>query len=154
MLENCKTAQERWGGRHEMIDRWLFDRQQALISFFAIQGAQGEDNLAEQLQVFSQQLVDYISEGHFEIYEQLFHEAKEFDDGGLELAHDLYPKIELTTQRLLNFNDKYASIELVEANIATLNGDLSSLGEKMNERFDMEDQLIARLHTAHQKKIV
>ena len=87
MLENCKTAQERWGGTHEMIDRWLSDRQQALISFFAIQEAQGKENLAEQLQIFSQQLVDYISEGHFEIYEQLFREAKEYDDGGLELAH-------------------------------------------------------------------
>lgn len=153
MLENCKTAQERWGGTHEMIDRWLFDRQRALISFFALQEAQGTENLANQLQVFSQQLVDYISEGHFEIYEQLFREAKEYDDGGLELAHELYPHIEQTTQRLLNFNDKYASIDLVEANIAHLKGDLSSLGEKMSERFDMEDQLIARLHTAHQKTL-
>jgi len=149
MLENCKTAQERWGGTHEMIDRWLSDRQQTLISFFAIQDAQGKENLGEHLQVFGQQLVDYVSEGHFEIYEQLFREAKEFDDGGLDLARDLYPKIELTTQQLLNFNDKYASIELVDANVATIKSDLSLLGENMTERFDMEDQLIARLHTVH-----
>jgi regulator of sigma D len=149
MLENCKTAQERWGGTHEMIDRWLSDRQQSLISFFAIQDAQGREDLVDHLQVFSQQLVDYVSEGHFEIYEQLFREAKEFDDGGLDLARELYPKIELTTQQLLNFNDNYASIDLVDANIDALNSDLSSLGEIMTERFDMEDQLIARLHTVH-----
>jgi len=153
MLENCKTAQERWGGTHEMIDRWLSDRQQALISFFAIQDAQGKDNLGEHLQVFSEQLVDYVSEGHFEIYEQLFREAKEFDDGGLDLARELYPKIERTTQQFLNFNDKYASIDLVDANISTLKSDLSFLGEDMTERFDMEDQLIARLHTVHKKQL-
>ena len=153
MLENCKTAQERWGGTHEMIDRWLSDRQQALISFFAIQDAQGKDNLGEHLQVFSEQLVDYVSEGHFEIYEQLFREAKEFDDGGLDLARELYPKIERTTQQFLNFNDKYASIDLVDANISSLKSDLSSLGEDMTERFDMEDQLIARLHTVHKKQL-
>ncbi|WP_320823062.1 sigma D regulator [Reinekea sp.] len=153
MLENCKTAQERWGGTHEMIDRWLSDRQQALISFFAIQDAQGKENLAENLQIFSQQLVDYVSEGHFEIYEQLFREAKEFDDGGLDLARELYPKIELTTQQLLNFNDRYASIDLVDANITTLKSDLSALGENMTERFDMEDQLIERLHTVHKKQL-
>ncbi len=154
MLENCKTAQERWGGTHEMIDRWLNDRQQALISFFAIQDAEGKDNVSEQLQLFSQQLVDYASEGHFEIYEQLFREAKEFDDGGMDLARELYPQIQLTTQVMLNFNDKYESLDKIEKNIATLKVDLSALGEVMTERFEMEDKLIERLHTVHQKILV
>jgi len=153
MLENCKTAQERWGGTHEMIDRWLADRQQALIGFFAIQDAQGKEDLSDQLQVFCQQLVDYVSEGHFEIYEQLFREAKEFDDGGLDLARELYPQIESTTQVMLNFNDKYESKDHVETNIDSLKVDLSALGEKMTERFEMEDQLIERLHTVHKQVV-
>ncbi|MDX1341095.1 MAG: sigma D regulator [Reinekea sp.] len=153
MLENCKTAQERWGGTHEMIDRWLADRQQALISYFAIQDAQGKDALSDHLQRFCQQLVDYVSEGHFEIYEQLFREAKEFDDGGIELARELYPKIEEYTQLVLDFNDKYISADHVEMNIQSLKEDLSALGEKMTERFDMEDQLIERLHNVHKKVI-
>lgn len=152
MLENCKTAQERWGGTHEMIDRWLADRQQTLISYFAIQES-AEDSVSKQLQVFCQQLVDYVSEGHFEIYEQLFREAKEFDDGGIDLAKQLYPKIEELTQVMLDFNDKYISSDHVEMNADSLREDLSALGEKMTERFEMEDQLIERLHNSHKQAL-
>lgn len=153
MLDNCKTAQERWGGTHEMIDRWLADRQQALISFFAIQDAEGKDGVSEKVQEFNQLLVDYVSEGHFEVYEQLFREAREFDDGGLELGRELYPLIEDTTQFMLDFNDRYASVDMVEQNVDTLKNDLSALGEKMTERFAMEDRLIERLHNAHQEMV-
>ena len=31
MLEDCKSAQERWGGVSEIIDRWLQERQQMLV---------------------------------------------------------------------------------------------------------------------------
>ncbi len=153
MLENCKTAQERWGGTHEMIDRWLADRQTALISYFAIQNAQGEEELNKHLQIFCQQLVDYVSEGHFEIYEQLFREAKEFDDGGIDVARALYPQIEEYTQVILDFNDKYISADHVVMNKDSLKEDLSALGEKMTERFEVEDQLIEQLHTVHKKVI-
>lgn len=149
MLENCKTAQERWGGTHEMIDRWLADRQQTLILYFSIQDAEGREAVNGQLQAFCEHLVDYVSEGHFEIYEQLFREAKEYDDGGMELAKQLYPRIEELTQVMLDFNDKYISSDHVVMNSDDLYEDLSVLGEKMTERFDMEDQLIERLHYAH-----
>lgn len=153
MLENCKTAQERWGGTHEMIDRWLSDRQSALISYFAIQDSHGKSELSDHLQAFCQKLVDYVSEGHFEIYEQLFREAKEFDDGGIEVAKKLYPKIEEYTQFILDFNDKYISADHVEMNLDSLKGDLSALGEKMTERFEMEDQLIEQLHNVHKQEM-
>ena len=31
MLENCKTARERWGGVSVIIDRWLQERQDLLV---------------------------------------------------------------------------------------------------------------------------
>ncbi|WP_353056950.1 Rsd/AlgQ family anti-sigma factor [Microbulbifer sp. MLAF003] len=34
MLENCKSARERWGGVSEIIDRWLQSRQNLLVSFY------------------------------------------------------------------------------------------------------------------------
>ncbi|MEJ2043991.1 MAG: sigma D regulator [Reinekea sp.] len=152
MLEHCKTAQERWGGTNEILDRWLSDRKGVLVSFFSIQDAEGQEKLTENLQAFCQQLVDYVSEGHFEVFEQLFREAKEFDDGGLDLAKELYPQVEMLTQHFLDFNDKYISSDHVEMNIDSLHEDLSELGEKMTERFDIEDQLIERLHTIHQQR--
>ena len=33
MLENCKTARERWGGVSVIIDRWLQERQDLLVLF-------------------------------------------------------------------------------------------------------------------------
>ncbi|TCS43823.1 sigma D regulator [Reinekea marinisedimentorum] len=150
MLENCKNARERWGGTHEIIDRWLLGRQQALVAFFAIYDAEGKEDVTTAVEEFNRRLVDYVSEGHFEVYEQLFREAKEFDDGGLVLAKELYPLIDATTQFILDFNDKYATGSMVEANIGSLKGDLSSMGEKMTERFAIEDRLIERLHNAHE----
>lgn len=154
MLENCKTAQERWGGRNEMIDRWLADRQNTLIKFFEVQSAQGQENLTPALNSFCEDLVDYISEGHFEIYEQLFTEAKEFNDGGIELANQVYPKIEVTTEQMLAFNDRYQTADDVMTNHDSLKEDLSKLVESLSERFDLEDQLIESLHNAHKEKVL
>ena len=149
MLENCKTAQERWGGTHDMIDRWLADRRATLVTFFDIQGNAGEEDVSLSLRAFCQRLMDYLSGGHFEIYEQLFREAKEFDDGGLLLAKEIYPKIDSTTKLMLDFNDKYDTHERIRENLADLHDDLSSLGEKLTERFELEDQLIEKLHNVH-----
>lgn len=98
-------------------------------------------------------MVDYLSEGHFEIYEQLFREAKEFDDGGVELANKLYPKIAATTEHLVSFNDRYQSTDDVIANFDNLKDDLSKLGVNMTGRFEMEDQLIESLHNVHRESV-
>lgn len=153
MLENCKTAQERWGGTHDMIDRWLADRRETLVTFFDIQGKEGEEDVSSTLKVFCQRLMDYLSEGHFEIYEQLFREAKEFDDGGIALANEIYPKIDATTQIMLDFNDKYDTDAHIHENLTDLHEDLSQLGEKLSERFDYEDQLIEKLHNVHKNAV-
>ncbi|MFC6977386.1 Rsd/AlgQ family anti-sigma factor [Microbulbifer taiwanensis] len=36
MLENCKSARERWGGVSEIIDRWLHSRQALLVRFCSL----------------------------------------------------------------------------------------------------------------------
>ena len=33
MLESCRNAQERWGGVHKLIDRWLEERQELVQAF-------------------------------------------------------------------------------------------------------------------------
>ena len=40
MLESCRNAQERWGGVHLLIDRWLQERH-ALIQVF--DGLKGDE---------------------------------------------------------------------------------------------------------------
>lgn len=39
MLDSCQNAQERWGGVHKLIDRWLEERQELVQAFGALRDA-------------------------------------------------------------------------------------------------------------------
>lgn len=156
MLENCRNARERWGGVSELIDRWLKERQELLVQYCEL-SAQSDFSqttmLTEKFVRLCEVLVDYVSAGHFEVYEQLVQEAREFNDGGLELAAKVYPRIEQTTEVALNFNDRVDGRTLTEADVKDLFGELSKLGEVLESRFEMEDFLIENLHNAHAGKM-
>lgn len=156
MLENCRNARERWGGVSELIDRWLKERQELLVHYCDLSGKNDfsqTEALTEKFVRLCEVLVDYVSAGHFEIYEQLIQEAREFNDGGLELAAKVYPRIEQTTEIALNFNDRLDGQSLSEAQIRELFDELSRLGEVLENRFEMEDFLIEHLHNAHAGKV-
>lgn len=156
MLENCRNARERWGGVSELIDRWLKERQELLVHYCDLSGESDfskTEALREKFVRLCEVLVDYVSTGHFEIYEQLVREAREFNDGGLELAARVYPQIEQTTEVALNFNDRLDGRELTESDIRALFEELSRLGETLESRFEMEDFLIEHLHNVHAGKV-
>jgi regulator of sigma D len=157
MLENCKNARERWGGVSELIDRWLKERQELLVHYCDLSGTTDfsqTESLHQKFVRLCEVLVDYVSAGHFEIYEQLIQEAREFDDGGIELAARVYPRIEKTTETALNFNDQLNGQSLTEDKARELFGQLSELGEMLEARFEMEDFLIEHLHNAHAEKVM
>lgn len=148
MLESCRNAQERWGGVHLLIDRWLQERCELLRAFDAL--AQKSTALNGQgLQNFCQLLVDYVSAGHFEIYEQLLNEGKAFgNQRGLELARQIYPRLEAITEASLAFNDRCDNGDCQDG---CLNSELDELGRLLRERFELEDCLIEVLHNAHKE---
>lgn len=154
MLENCKNAQERWGGVSQIIDRWLQARKQLLVIYCRLSdivGVEESESTGETLRSLCQVMVDYVSAGHFEIYDQLLQEGREFDDAeALHQAKSLFREVDDTTEFVLDFNDKYQEIDDLDA----LPEDLSILGEKLAQRFEAEDKAIAVLHTAHKDKIV
>ncbi|WP_237067851.1 sigma D regulator [Microbulbifer guangxiensis] len=154
MLENCKSARERWGGVSEIIDRWLQSRQALIVSFCNLSGkktfADGDTESEEQLRELCQNLVDYVSAGHFEVYEQLVLEGQAFgDQNGLEKSRELYREIDATTDVAVDFNDKYLETD----DLSSLPSDLSQLGEALETRFASEDRMIDVLHTAHKNQI-
>lgn len=154
MLDNCESAQERWGGVSEIIDRWLQERQSLLVLFCKLTAPKDPsvelEETQDNLRKFCQILVDYISAGHFEIYEQLINEGYEFDDKeGLKKAKGHYKVVDGTTEGLLDFNDKYQETDDLE----TLIEDLSSLGQSLETRFAGEDQMIEVLHTSHKDQV-
>ena len=157
MLENCKTAKERWGGVSEIIDRWLTERQELIVLYCELSSIsrekENEEPYSRNIQKMCQVLVDYVSAGHFEVYEQLLNEANEFNDGGIELAERLFPKIQETTEIALHFNDEYDNSAHESNLIEVLPEKLSLLGEALEERFVLEDQLIECLHNSHRELV-
>ncbi len=146
MLENCKSAKERWGGVSNIIDRWLQERQELLVRYCDLSDDTECSGAPESLQAVCELLVDYVSAGHFEVYDQLVKEAREFDDeDALREAGKLIGTIDETTEFALDFNDKYLATD----DLDSIDADLSRLGEILATRFEAEDRMIEVLHTAH-----
>jgi len=146
MLENCQNAKERWGGVSIIIDRWLQERQDMLVQYCALSADNSDEVRGEKLRNLCQILVDYVSAGHFEIYDQLIKEGREFDDEeALHEAGRLFNVVDGTTEKLLDFNDKYLETD----DLSSLVSDLSQLGETLEIRFTAEDRMISVLHTSH-----
>lgn len=153
MLNDVKSARERWGGVNDTIDRWLKERQDLLVLYCklsAIKDNGVDEDTQDNLRKFCQIVVDYVSAGHFEIYEQLVNEGREFDDQeGLKRAKIHYKTIDGTTEEILDFNDKYQETD----DLSSVVDDLSKLGEAMAVRFEAEDLMIEILHNAHKDKV-
>lgn len=148
MLENCDNPSELRNGVDALLERWLKERSELLVKYTSI--AQTSDSLTELesiklgLQGLREILVDYISAGHFEVFQQLIKEAEAFDDGSAKFARGVIPKIQDTTELALDFHDRYAEPENDDPQ--QFIKDLSGLGEVLSNRFELEDQLVNRLH--------
>ncbi|HLD65223.1 MAG TPA: sigma D regulator [Pseudomonas sp.] len=154
MLESCQNAQERWGGVHQLIDRWLQERHELVRAYDVLNDASPTPVASTpELQRFCEILLDYVSAGHFEVYEQLTGEAKAFgDQRGLELAKQIYPRIEAITEVALAFNDRCDKGDSRDS--VSLGVELKRLGQLLHERFELEDCLIEVLHNAHKQEAV
>ena len=95
------------------------------------------------LSQFSQLLIDYVSLGHFGIYEYLLSE-KQPPAEILSCVNRLYPAFSSTTASAISFNDVYDD---GKRNFKTDNlvNDLSVLGENLARRMELEDTLCSML---------
>ncbi|MGF1723026.1 sigma D regulator [Vibrio kyushuensis] len=149
MLSKFKQTQQQWGGSSEVIDHWLETRQLLIVEYCKLAALQPSAQKAavselptpKALQSFCQHLVDYISEGHFKIYDMVMDQWR---STGFEATDDInqaYGKIVLTTEPLLNFTDSYAAVSSDDP-LEDFVGDLSLIGEIIEVRFEVEDELI------------
>ncbi len=137
-------------GKQELIGKYdhavsalLREREDVLVSFCEILALDMEHmgDLGHYLQKFSQLLTDYSALGHFEVIEPLLGE------GAQPNKMELSARIRETTDFILRFSDSFSPQEVAAHNLAELSGDLDALGEKLAERFEMEDDII-RLATS------
>lgn len=156
MLENCRTAQERWGGVDKLIDRWLAERKKLVDHYIALRDLQDPDiAIQDLLNTFCSSLLDYASAGHFAVYEQLVRGAEEAgDERALALIRQVIPRIETITQFAVIFNDYYGVNHTRQLKVDVMHSRLLKLGALLLERFELEDCLIEVLHTAYRNSYV
>ena len=152
MLSDIK--QHKWSGVSQHIDRWLEHRTELLTHYCKIANLppyEKPDNTTPtvaEINAFCADLVDYVCEGHFEIYEEIISTYEEGHHEHMSLNNKVVPEINKTTDQALAFNDKYSEIK-DEESLTKIDEDLSVLGEVMELRFEMEDLLLEKLNKVH-----
>ncbi|MGR5178522.1 sigma D regulator [Vibrio parahaemolyticus] len=149
MLNKFKQVQEQWGGSSEVIDHWLETRQALIVEYCklgSLQPVHSHSNVVElpaatNISSFCDHLVDYISEGHFKIYDMVMDKWKATGFKTNDEIDATYAKIVLTTDPLLEFNDKYVQVS-EDDELPQFEEDLSKAGEILELRFEVEDKLI------------
>lgn len=132
--------------RAESVNRLntlLGSRTNTLVLYSQLAGYRpfdGKLELRELLQEFCESLVDYTASAHFQLY-RFIAEGIERRKSVKELADTVYPHITNITQNILDFNDKYEKVTEHE-DFASLDSDLSELGEVLADRINHEDRII------------
>lgn len=151
MLSQVEEAQNKWGGAHSAIDCWLSERQKLLVEYCELAGLPPFERQpgalpdSQSIKGFCERLMDYVSTGHFEVYDKIVTQNHSQD---VKLTEELFPKIAETTQDALTFNDAFADIS-DDSELSMFDAKLSSLGQRLEERFELEDRLINTLHNNH-----
>lgn len=154
---DVQPANDRRARTRKEIKQLINERNEVLTLYCSLAGCDGNkitsaDEIdADTLQEFCQLLIDYIATGHFELYSRIS-EGKERRTEIIKLANTIYPRIEKTTALAVEFNDTFDGGNKFDDELKNkLPNQLSSLGEELATRIELEDQLINTLLTpAHE----
>ncbi|MBE4854464.1 sigma D regulator [Enterobacter hormaechei] len=146
MLNQLESLTERVGGSNNLVDRWLHVRKHLLVAYYNLVGLKpGKESFMrlneKALDDFCQRLVDYLSDGHFNIYERIIREME--GTSPFLAATKLYPQLEANTQQIMEYYDSTLENAIDHDNYLEFQQALSDLGEALEERFTLEDKLIA-----------
>ena len=138
----------------DLLTRWLQERRSLLGRYTEIvvtlDSHAGSKAFMSRQTKLCELLVDYVSAGHFEVFHELINEAEQFGDGSCAIAERIMPAIGDTTEVILAYEEKYGNHSEQREK---LKRDLTALGEVLESRFQLEDQLIAGLHNRHRRLI-
>ena len=154
MPKRNKDPKAQFRAVEELLTRWLKERREVLGKYTEIvvasDGMMDGEALSGRQKDLCELLVDYTSAGHFEVFHELLEEAESFGDGSSALAEKVMPAIGDTTEVILAYEEKYGS---GNSGQRKLKRDPSALGETLESRFLLEDQLIAGLHNSHRRQL-
>ncbi|MDY4336274.1 sigma D regulator [Pectobacterium brasiliense] len=147
MLNQLQSLTEYVGGNNALIDQWLQARKQLLVAYYHLVGIKpNKEALSlldeEALDNFCQNLVDYLSTGHFHLYEKMLHEAATHSEQVLALSTQLDLALQNNTQQIMTFYDSHLAAAIDHDNCLEFQQALSQVGEALEERFTLEDRMI------------
>ena len=110
MAVAIKSKPERRQQISHLVDELMKERHQVWSLYCRVAELKPfspqKQNVRQVLNEFCQILIDYVSLGHFGIYQRIL-EGKERRSAILKAAETIYPEIAETTEAAVSFNDKY-----------------------------------------------
>ncbi|WP_034948871.1 Rsd/AlgQ family anti-sigma factor [Erwinia oleae] len=145
MLNQLENLTARVGGSSDLVDFYLLSRKHLLVAWYEVVGIKpnkgslsGIDENA--LDTFCQNLVDYLSVGHFTIYERFIEEMEGTKQ--LAVAGRIYPSLQSNTEQIMAIYDTWLESAIDHDNSQEFQNALSLIGEMLEMRFSLEDKFI------------
>jgi regulator of sigma D len=138
-----QSLNERRQQTSKLIQELLDERREVWSEYSHLAGMrpfQPSQPLKSAVRKFCQLLIDYVSLGHFGLLQRIA-DGNERRRKVIDLAGQYYQRIAEVTQVAVDFNDAYEKLD-GDSIQECLARDLSSLGENLAARFELEDRLI------------
>lgn len=145
MLNQLEVLTARVGGCSDLVDFCLRSRRQLLIAYYHLVGIKpNKESLTtldeNALDNFCQGLVDYLSTGHFTVYERFIEEMEGSEQ--LAKAAIIYPSLQANTEMIMRIYDTHLEGAIDHDNCLEFQNALSEVGEALEARFTLEDKFI------------
>lgn len=145
MLNQLDVLTARVGGCSDLVDFCLRSRRQLLVTYYQMAGIKPNKESStpldeKALDAFCQNLVDYLSKGHFTLYERFIQELE-----GTELlatAALIYPSLQENTAQIMQLYDTHFETAIDHNSDRGFQQALSVVGEALESRFTLEDKFI------------
>lgn len=155
-LSGFNNATQNVEDRYSWINDMVKKRQQLMVVYMDLLkvptlGGDCVDNEGEdgrKLSTFCEEIIDYVSSGHFDLYPKLIDLIEKASGRSLSIANRVLPRIEGTTDYLMRFCDLYGELD-APAEAKRFKNDLASVGKCLEQRFKNEDRLIIGLKLVH-----
>lgn len=145
MLNQLEDLTARVGGCSDLVDFCLRARRELLVAYYQLVGIKpNKESLTtldeNALDTFCQNLVDYLSTGHFTVYERFIEEM----EGSQQLAKAalIYPSLQANTEQIMQVYDNHLETAIDHDNCLEFQQALSVVGEALEARFTLEDKFI------------
>lgn len=151
-LNGFNTITQDVDEKYAWINDMIIARQKLVVLFMKLSNAPSDESIKdEELDIYSnmytqfrEHLIDYLSHGHFNLYPKIIELMEKAEYRSISIANKVLPKIEETTQKIMDITDKYEDNDKL-LSIKILKQDLNNICKSLNTHFRFEDRLIIGL---------